>query len=265
MLLGMQLSVRHSLPLTWRSPTRRLLALPKVMGRFSAVGLTALLALALVAGPAAAAPVTATSVLKVAKTAIGTQTSVHVDFAATSKKSKVTERITADVGATGGAELVTEGKSTLAIKVTPTAGYVSGNATGLTQLYGLTAAQAKKLGTHWVTFKATTSQYATLKSDVSFSSVLALLPKPKGTKVKTRTANGTTQYVLSWTTAASSSNPKLSNSLTVAAGGTNLPLEETETDSTGVKVTTTLSKWGESVRVGAPAPASTIDSSQITG
>jgi hypothetical protein len=235
------------------------------MGRASAVGLTALVALAAVAGPVAAAPVTATSVLKVAKTAIGSQSSVHVEFAATSKKRKITERITADVGATGGAELVAEGKSTLAIKVTPTAGYVSGNASGLTTLYGLTAAQAKKIGTHWVTFKSSTSQYTTLKSDVTFSSVLALLPKPKGTKVKTHTAHGTTQYVLSWTTAASNSNPKLSNSLTVAAGGTNLPVEEIETDGTGVKVTTTLSKWGESVQVGAPAPASTIDSSQITG
>jgi hypothetical protein len=253
----MHLSVRHSLPSIWRAP--------KVVGGAAAVGLTALVALALMAGPAAAAPVTATSVLKVARTAIGTQRSVHVDFAATSTKRKITERITADVGSTGGSELVAEGKGTLAIKVTSTAGYVSGNATGLTTLYGLTAAQAKKIGTHWVTFKASTSQYATLRSDVTFSSVLALLPKPKGTKVKTHTAHGATQYVLSWTTAASSSNPKLSNSLTVAAGGTNLPVEEIETDGSGVKVTTALSKWGESVQVGAPAPASTIDSSQITG
>jgi hypothetical protein len=257
MLLGMHLSVRHSLPFPRR--------VSKATGRASAGLLTALVALALVAGPAAAAPTTVTSVLKVAKTAIGTQSSVHVDFAATSKKRKITERITADVGSTGGSEVVAEGKGTLAIRVTPTAGYVSGNSTGLTQLYGLTAAQAKKIGSHWVTFKASTSQYTTLKSDVTFSSVLALLPKAQGTKVKTHTAHGTTQYVLSWTTAASSSNPKLSNSLTVAVGGTNLPVQETETDGSGVKVTTTLSKWGESVQVGTPAPASTIDSSQITG
>jgi hypothetical protein len=260
----MHLSVRHPHPFSWRALTRRP-GLPKAAARASAGLVTALVALALVAGPASAAPTTVTAVLKVAKTAIGTQSSVHVDFAATSKKRKITERITADVGSSGGSEVVAEGKGTLSIKVTPTAGYVSGNSTGLTQLYGLTAAQAKKIGSHWVTFKSSTSQYTTLKSDVTFSSVLALLPKPKGTTVKTHTANGTTQYVLSWTTAASSSNPKLSNSLTVAAGGTNLPVQETETDGSGVKVTTTLSKWGESVQVGAPAPASTIDSSQITG
>jgi hypothetical protein len=215
------------------------------------------------AGPATAGTVSAASVLKSTKTAIGGQASVHVTFAASSKKSKVTEKIMADVSASGGTESVAEGKGHLAIRVTPTAGYVSGNATGLTDLYGLSAAQVKKIGANWVAFKATTTQYATLKSDVTFSSVLALLPKAKGTKVSTHQSGGATQYVLTWTSAAKGSTPKLSNSLTVAAGGSKLPIEETETDSTGVKVTTTLSKWGESVVVAVPTP--TIDSSTITG
>jgi hypothetical protein len=222
-----------------------------------------LTAVVLVAGPATAGTVSAGSVLKGTKTAIGGQSSVHVAFAASSKKSKVTEKITADVSATGGTESVAEGKGTLVIRVTPTAGYVSGNVTGLTQLYGLSAAQAKTVGTNWIAFKSSTTQYATLKSDVTFSSVLALLPKTKGTKVSTHQHGGTTQYVLTWTSKASGTTPKLSNSLTVDAGTTKLPIKEIETDSTGVKVTTTLSNWGESVPVAVPTP--TIDSSTITG
>jgi hypothetical protein len=222
-----------------------------------------LLSLVLVAGPATAGTVSAGTVLKGAKTAIGGQSSVHVTFAASSKKSKVTEKIAADVSATGGTESVTEGKGTLAIRVTPTAGYVSGNVTGLTQLYGLSAAQAKTVGANWIAFKTSSTQYATLKSDVTFSSVLALLPRTKGTKVSTHQSGGASQFVLKWTSKASGSTPKLSNSLTLDAGKTKLPIEETETDSTGVKVTTSLSNWGESVRVAVPTP--TIDSSTITG
>jgi hypothetical protein len=220
-------------------------------------------ALVVAGGPATAATASVGSVLKGAKAAIGGQNSVHVSFDASSKKSKVTEKILVDVSRTMGVESVAEGNGTLAIRVTPTAGYVSGNATGLTQLYGLSAAQVKKVGSNWVAFKPSTSQYATLKSDVTFSAVLALLPKTKGTKVSTKHGSGTAQYVLKWTSAGSGSTPKFSNSLTLDAGATKLPMTETETDSGGVKVTTALSNWGESVTVAAPSP--TIDSSAITG
>jgi hypothetical protein len=227
------------------------------------IALVAVAGLGATASPVGAA--TVPSVLKVTKAAIGTQTSVHVDFSAISKSSKVSEQIVADVSATGGSEIVSEGTGSLAIRVTATAGYVTGNATGLTNLYGLSAAEVKKIGSNWVSFKAGTSQYKTLKSDVTFSSVRALLPKSKGTKVSTKVTQGVTQYLLKWTTPASKSAPKLKNSLTVAATAPSLPIEEIETDSTGVKVTTTLTKWGEIVPVADPPATSTIDSSQLSG
>jgi len=97
------------------------------------------------------------------------------------------------------------------------------------------------------------------------SSLTAVLPKAAGTKLTTVTTHGTKLYVLTWTSAATSSVPKLSNTLTISASGTRLPTKEIATDSAGVKVTTTLSNWGEDVVVSAPPVASTIASSKVTG
>jgi hypothetical protein len=77
--------------------------------------------------------------------------------------------------------------------------------------------------------------------------------------------NGTELYVLKWNTAATSSRPKLSITLTVSAVGTALPVEQTVTASGGTEETTTLSMWGEHVLVRAPPVGSTIASSKITG
>ena len=214
---------------------------------------------------ASAAVVSTGSVLRSAKAAIAVQTSVHVVFIAHSRASSTTEKIIADVGTTSGSETLFEGKADLAIKVTPAHAYVNGNYSGLTTLFGLPAPQAKKLGTAWESWNAGTSQYSNLKADLTMSSVTALLPKAKGTKVSTKTTNGVKLFELQWTTASTSSMPQLSNRLTVSAQGDNLPVDEVATASGGVRVTTTLSKWGEDFRVSAPPAASTIASPEISG
>jgi hypothetical protein len=214
---------------------------------------------------ASAAVVSTGSVLRSAKAAIAVQTSVHVVFIAHSRASSTTEKIVADVGTTSGSETLFEGKADLAIKVTPAHAYVTGNSSGLTTLFGLSAPQAKKLGTAWESWNAGTSQYSNLKTDLTMSSVTALLPKAKGTKVSTKTTNGVKLFELQWTIASTSSMPQLSNRLTVSAQGDNLPVEEVATASGGVRATTTLSKWGEDFRVSTPPAASTIASPEISG
>jgi hypothetical protein len=92
-------------------------------------------------------------------------------------------------------------------------------------------------------------------------SLESLLPESKGTTLSTKGAD----YVLTWTSAASGSTPKLSNTLSVTAKGTNLPVEETSTDSSGEKVTTTVSKWGEAIVVHAPPASSTIAAAAVSG
>jgi hypothetical protein len=232
-----------------------------------ALGITTLVMTSPLGAAASAGVVSPGSVLKATMSGIAEQSSAHVVFIARSSSPPATEKIIADVGTTSGTETLFEGKADLAIKVTPTDAYLTGNASGLTTLFGLSAAQAKKLGSDWESWKSGTHQYANLKSDLTMSSVTALLPKAEGTKVSTGTdtAAGVKVYVLRWETAATSSLPKMSKTLTVSAEGAYLPIEQTATASGGVKVTTTLSKWGEVIAVSPPPAASTISSSKITG
>ena len=207
---------------------------------------------------------TAGSVLKTAGSAVAAQSSAHVVFAAVSHSSSLREKIVADVSTKGGTETLTEGAEVLDVRATQTGAYIHGSSSGLTSLFGLTAAQAKTLGTKWEFWKPGTKQYANLKSDVTAKSLQSLFPKAKGTKVRTETGGGTSRYVLKWTSAATSTTPKLSNTLTISTDA-NLPVTETSTDAAGVKVTTTISKWGEPVVVHIPPLASTIASSKVTG
>ena len=229
------------------------------------LGATALVAvvlpLAVLGAPASAGTVTTASVIKQAKAAIAAQSSAHLEFDAGSTTSSATEQIVADVGASVGTETVTDGAAVLHVKVTPEDGYISGSASGLTSLFGMTSAEATKVGKRWEFWKKGTKQYKNLESVVSVKSLESLLPESKGTTLSTEGSD----YVLTWTSAASGSTPKLSNTLSVSAKGTNLPVEETSTDSSGEKVTTTVSKWGEAIVVHAPPASSTIAASAVTG
>jgi hypothetical protein len=219
---------------------------------------------AVLGGTADAGTVTSGSVLTSTNAAIAQQTGVHVVFRANRASAGTTEKIVADVGVTSGQETVSEGPSHLAVRVTPGFAYVRGDTSGLTTIFGLTSAAAKKVGSDWVSWKAGTSQYANLKADVTFAAVTALLPRAKGTRLSTGLTNGANVYVLKWTVAASSSTPTLSNTLTVSASGHSLPVEQISTASGGTKATTLLSGWGELVPANVPPAASTIASPQIT-
>jgi hypothetical protein len=219
------------------------------------------LPLAVLGAPASAGTVSAATVIKEAKAAIAAESSAHLEFDAASTTSTSTEQIVADVGAKGGRETVTDGAAVLHVTVTPQDGYISGSATGLTSLFGMTSAEATKVGTRWEFWKKGSVQYKNLASVVSVKSLESLLPKSKGTTVSTKGSD----YVLTWTSAASGSTPKLSNTLSVTAKGTTLPVEETSTDGSGEKVTTSISKWGEAVVVHPPAASSTIAASTVTG
>jgi hypothetical protein len=213
--------------------------------------------------PTYAADVSSASVLASARAAIASQTGVHVAFTAHSGSTGITEKIIADVGTTAGTETIFEGSADVAIRVTPTFAYVSGNSSGLTKLFGMSSATAKKLGTRWEAWKAGTKQYANLRSDVTMRSVSDLLPKAKGTKVVPDSRHGATLDVLTWATAATATVPKLSNRLVVSAQGAALPISQTTTATGGTKITTALSKWGETVTIEPPAADRTVSSSHI--
>ena len=102
---------------------------------------------------------TTRSVLTAAKRDIGKQTSVHLVVTSSSRSTSVEEHIKADLGTVSGIETISEGSETVVLKVTPSYGYLSGDSSGLTKIFGMTSAQAKEVGKDWVSVKAGTSQY----------------------------------------------------------------------------------------------------------
>ena len=214
--------------------------------------------------PAFATANTATSVLAAAKSAIAQQSSVHLLLTVKPSSTSNTETVIGDLGKKNGIESVSLGKATITLKVNPTFGYVYGNSSGLTTLFGLTAVQAKKLGKNWMSFKAGSTRYSNFEAGLSISSITGVLPTSKGTKLSTEVVKGVKLYELKWTTAATSSTPKLSNSLTISAVGATLPVEVTMSASGGGLEMITFSKWGEPVVVSAPPAGTTISYSTIT-
>jgi Cu/Ag efflux pump CusA len=244
------LSVRRSVPILFHA-----LALA-----------TAALVVSAALGTAAyAGVVTTSSVIATTKATIARQPGVHLVISAKSSSSSSTEKIVADFGTDGGVEKISNGNARLAIKVMPTYAFVSGNSSGLTTIVGLSSADAKRVGKHWVSWKAGTSQYSNLKSGITVSSVTAVVPKAQGSKLSTEVVNGAKRYVLRWTTAATSSSPKISSTLILSARGATLPIQETAIASGGAKESTVFSKWGEHVLVSVPSATSTIPYSQLTG
>jgi len=189
------------------------------------------------------------------------QTGVHLVDSSKSGSSSALAIV--DFGTKSGDETLSEGKARLTLKLSPTYAYLSGNTSGLTTIFGLTAAQAKKVGKDWISVKAGTSEYAAFKSGLTISSLAGVLPATKGTTLSTTVTDGVHLYVLKWTTAATSSAPKLSNTMTISAAGATLPVEEITTASSGSS-TTKFSRWGEHVAVSAPPVASTISYSKVT-
>ena len=224
----------------------------------SAVVLTTIVLLSATAEAAGSAAATTSSVLTSAKSAVGKQTSVHLDVRSSPGSTSVGEHLQADLAKTSGMETISAGTATATIKVTPSFAYLSGNSSGLTNLFGLTAAEVKKVGTNWVSLKAGTTQYKDLAASMTVSSVVSVLPAAKGTKLYTPAAPAKKVYTLKWNTAATSSAPALTNTLTLSASGATLPVQETSTASGGGNETVALSKWGEHVLVSAPPVGATI-------
>jgi hypothetical protein len=232
----------------------------------SATLVTGALVLAAGPGPASAsgAP-TPTSVLAAAKAAIAKQGAVHLEVDSKSTTAANNEKVVADLGRKSGMESISTRADAVTIVVTPAYGYVSGNADGLTKIVGLSSAEVKKVGSKWITLKAGSSQYTSLATDIRVTSIQTVLPQAKGTTLSFADTPGAGRvYVLKWTTAASSSNPKLSSTLTFPVAGATLPIQEVTT-ATGSKETVTLSKWGEHVSVVGPPLSQTIPYSKVSG
>jgi len=220
-----------------------------------ALGATVMLAALPGAAQASVSNPTTKSVLKATQKALATVTGVHIYV--TSKSGTTSSVIVVDIGATFGQETITSGKNHVKIVVTPTDAYLSGTSSGLTTLMGLTAAEVKTVGSHWVVMKGGTSPYQSFQSNLTTSVLASILPAAKGTTFKVGGGKNSKDYQLTWKTAASSTATATKSVMTISNGDLTLPVKEVITGSTGGG-TTTFSDWNERVTEPAPPVADTV-------
>lgn len=205
------------------------------------------------AAQAASKAPTAATVIAAAKTSLAKETGVHI--VVTTENNKVLSSVVANIGTDSGYETYKEGKETFTISVTPKYAYLSGSTTGLTKLMGLTAKEAKQVGTKSIVMKKGTSPYTTFKTNLTSAAFSQLLPAAKGTTLlpaRDKTTNG---YQLTWTTAATTSAPKTTSVLVISAGSSTVPLKESVSTSSGASHTT-FTNWDKPFAV--TVPSSTI-------
>ena len=195
---------------------------------------------------------TASSVLKAVKAAMLKEAGVHITV--NSRSGTTFNSVIADLGVKGGFETFVSGKSNIKISVTPTYAYLSGNASGLTSLVGLTTSQQKLVGTKSIAMKVGTSPYTSFHSNLTTAAFVAFLPTNKGIVL---TRDKSKDYILTWTTPATSSISKSKSVLTIGSGKKRLPIKEVVSSKTGGG-TTKFSKWGETVKGPVPRASSII-------
>jgi hypothetical protein len=223
----------------------------------------ALLTGALAVGPAlsaqaAAKSPTAKSLLALAKAALSTESGVHI--VVSTVNDKVKSSVVADIGTTSGTETYKSGAENFTISVTPKFAYMSGSKTGLVDIMGLSAAQQKKVGTLTVKMKKGTSQYTSFQTNLTSAAYSELLPAAAGTTLLSARDKTTNGYQLTWTTKATSTEPKTVTVMVVSSGSKTLPLKESVRTSDGSSETT-FTKWGEPVAV--KIPTNTVAYSKI--
>ena len=106
------------------------------------------------------------------------QTGVHLVDSSKSGSTSVLAIV--DFGTKSGEETLSDGKARLTLKLTPTYAYVSGNSSGLTTIFGLTAKEAKKVGGDWISVKAGTTEYSEFKSGLTVSALARPAPGDQG-------------------------------------------------------------------------------------
>lgn len=201
---------------------------------------------------------TTASILAAAKTSLANALGVHVKVVTVA--GNVHSTLVANIGKVSGSETFISGKESFTITVTSTYAYLSGSATGLTKIMGLTTAEQKKIGTASMTMKKGSTGFTTFHSNMTTGAFSQLLPPVQGTTLLSKRDKATNGYQLTWSTKATSSSPKTTRLMIFSSGKTTLPLTVTDTNSSSHSQTT-YSKWGEAVKVSIPS--STISYAKV--
>ena len=212
----------------------------------------------LFAGTAGAAAATssgaASAVVAATRSAILSQSAVRVTSTARSTKTdKVTERAVFDAGRRSSMQryATTSPAARVAILVTPSDVFFSGDRSGLTTLFAMPASDATKVGTRWVDITSHEAQYKDFSSAVLSSLPHVFLPgtAAKNLRLTTTTSHGARIHVLSWTATGTTGTDQYR--LWVSATGRSLPLQEVQLQGT-TRQLSVFGHWNEHLAVARP-------------
>lgn len=202
-------------------------------------------------GPRSATP--QGTLLAAAKAAVAAQSSVHLRLTETAASGHRELTIEGVFGTSTATETIRGTGTRAELRLTRSDAYLSGSPSGLTSVYGISPADAAKVGTRWVDISRGTREYTDLAHEDTLSAVTAAtLPASTATtSIATRTSGGTLVYQLTWTAPRTTGSGTIHYTLELAATGSPLPLTETSRTG-GVTQTTTFSHWDEPIDVHPP-------------
>lgn len=215
------------------------------------------------ANPSAAG--TAKAVVAATRAAILSQSAVRVTSTARSTTThKVTETAVFDAGRHTSRQryATTSPAARVAILVTPTDVFFSGDRTGLTTLFAMPASDASKVGTRWVDITSHEAQYKDFSTAVLSSLPHVFLPgtTAKHLRLSTTSSHGARVHVLSWTATGTTGTDRYQ--LWVPVAGRSLPLQEVQLQGT-TRQLSVFGHWNE--RLAVPRPKRTIAFSSLLG
>lgn len=222
------------------------------------------------ASPAGAASAPTQSAQAEYEAAVKAATNQTVHFQTDVTQGKVTLEQSGDAGANSGSESLTirNGKSTehMDAEVIGKSGYVKGNTTGLQNILGLSAAQARKYQGQWLSFPLSNTNLAQLVGGLLKSQVATELGfSGPFTRAGDSTVNGQKATGIKGSVSTSNGS-SVSEILYVPATGKPLPIAEVtnpgaKAGASAVHGTVSFSNWGEQVAV--PAPAHSVPLSKL--
>jgi ketosteroid isomerase-like protein len=202
--------------------------------------------------------------------AVKAATNQTVHFQTDVTQGKVTLQQSGDAGTTSGSESLTihNGKSTehMNAEVVGTTGYVKGNTTGLQNILGLTAAQARKYQDQWLSFPMSNSNLAQLVAGLLKSQVATELSF-SGPFTHASDATVLGQHAIGIRGSVSASDgTSVPEILYVPSTGKPLPIEEVtnpgaKAHASSIHGTVSFTNWGE--RVSVPVPAHSVPLSKL--
>jgi hypothetical protein len=185
-----------------------------------------------------------------------------VRWSSTESGSGVTVAIISDVGQAAGSQIITwtqgADEGTLSVVLLKDTAYLIGDAAGL-YVQGFTTAAATAQANKWISVKPSSAAYASAAAGLTISSALDPLRMSgpvtvvRGTKVLGVTTRG-----FKGTSKAFAGQPGTAEELYLRSGGSGLPVEAVQKDTT-----TVFDKWGEPIRVTAPLGAIPIEASWL--